>query len=258
MSEADGWSHIAAVFSEEMRTRYYGLGPDAAVPPATAATLRTNTELVPRRTQQILDWLHGLLGHGLDGLRVLEAGCGFGAFASYIAWREHPAEVIASDVDGRVLEVARAAAARLDLGSPVLPVEADMRDLRAFADASFDVIVLNNSFIYLATAEDQAQALRELRRVLRPGGAIVAYHANKLRIREPFTNAPLVHLLPQRIADATPWRHNHGRVLYVSPRTMRRLMAEAGFVGPRILTRRKARGPIARQLTTFYCVGARG
>jgi ubiquinone/menaquinone biosynthesis C-methylase UbiE len=74
------------------------------------------------------------------------------------------ATVTGLDVSAGLLAVARAR----------LP-EADLRegDLEAlpFADASFDAVVAVNSLFYAA---DMAAALRELARVVRPGGRVVA------------------------------------------------------------------------------------
>ncbi|MFI0975575.1 class I SAM-dependent methyltransferase [Streptomyces sp. NPDC021093] len=51
---------------------------------------------------------------------------------------------------------------------------ADMRDLSAFADGGFDTVVnLHTSFGFFATEEEELQVLREVRRVLAPGGRFV-------------------------------------------------------------------------------------
>jgi hypothetical protein len=83
------------------------------------------------------------------------------------------------------------------------------------------------------------RALSTFHRVLAPGGWLIVYHANKWRLREPFSKDPLMHLLPRPIADAvgrtTGWRHNKGRVRLLSPRELRRRARAAGFTRDRIV-----------------------
>lgn len=108
-----------------------------------------------------------------------------------------------------------------------------MRSLDGIEDASFDVVVVNNSFIYLTSKEDMERAVAELRRVTVPGGHVCFFHANHWQVREPFTRAPVVHLLPagaaERVARLTGWRHNHGRVRLVSAPALRRMLRQGGF-----------------------------
>jgi hypothetical protein len=77
------------------------------------------------------------------------------------------------------------------------------------------------------------RAVAELRRVTAPGGHVCFFHANSWQAREPFTRAPIVHLLPTGAADAvsrlTGWQHNHGRVRLVSPPALRRMLRRGGF-----------------------------
>ncbi|MCP3820963.1 class I SAM-dependent methyltransferase [Streptomyces sp. A3M-1-3] len=100
---------------------------------------------------------------------VLDCACGIGTQVLGLSARGH--RVTGSDVSpvaaGRA---AREAAAR-GLRPPV--TAADMRAL-PFPDATFDVVVCaDNSLPHLLTPEDVRAALREMRRVLRPGGLLL-------------------------------------------------------------------------------------
>lgn len=97
----------------------------------------------------------------LDGLRVLDAGCGSGIYAGLLA--DRGAQVTGIDESRAMLEHARRRLAGRD-------VELRAADLRAplpFADRSFDGIV---SALVLHYLRDWAPTLAELRRVLRPDG----------------------------------------------------------------------------------------
>lgn len=106
----------------------------------------------------------GLLRHVLGGARparALDVGAGRGAFAAEL--RALCGNVVALDVDREALAACRAAGrAGAVLGdSARLP----------FADHSFDLVCL---FDVLEHLDDDRAALREVRRVLRPGGLCFA------------------------------------------------------------------------------------
>jgi SAM-dependent methyltransferase len=255
---ARDWPDIAAAFVAAIRAWYQDRGqdPDAQ---AAAGTISINSDRVPKRVDPVLN----LLEDGwrpLEGAQVLEAGCGFGAFSAYLAWRARPRRIVPIDVDDGYLKVAREAMRAAGLRH-VHPQKADMRDLSAFPDGAFDAIVINNAFIYLPRAADMDAALHELHRVLAPGGRIVLYHANKWRLREPFSKDPIVHLLPPPLARGvsrvTGWRHNHGRVRLVSPVELSRRARRAGFVEREVLPLRATQpmGP-KRYLLDFYAFRA--
>lgn len=103
------------------------------------------------------------LAGDVNGQRVLDAGCGHGPL-----FRELRARGAA--VSGFDLSPAMVTLARERLGD-----EADVRvaDLAAplpYADDEFDLVVISLALHYV---EDWAPTLRELRRVLRPGGRIL-------------------------------------------------------------------------------------
>jgi len=92
--------------------------------------------------------------------RVLEVGCGWGAFAARL--EELGAEIVALDLSPRMVELAR----QRELDARVGDVQA-----LPFADGSFDCAVANWMLYHVP---DLDRALGELARVLRPGGRLVA------------------------------------------------------------------------------------
>ena len=111
-----------------------------------------------------------LRGNIAAGMRVLDAGCGYGRNLVYLL--REGAEVSALDADPAAVEHVRALAAEL---APQLP-EGNFRaggiEAMPFDDAAFDV-VLCNSVLHFARDEQHFLAMiEELWRVLRPGGLL--------------------------------------------------------------------------------------
>ena len=138
-------------------------------------------------------------------------------------------------------------------------VTADMRTLTGIDDDSADVVILNNSFIYLPTRADVRKALCTIARVPALSGRVLFFHANRLVGREPLTRGPLVHLRPPRLAEATGRKHSHGRVRLVSPDSLRLMLLRAGFRSPRVggWVEGKVNTRLKGRLATFYGAGAR-
>ena len=105
--------------------------------------------------------------------RILEVGCGEGELAERLA-RELESAVVATDQSERMVELTRARG----LDARV----ADVDDL-PFADGEFDCAV---AAWMLYHVPDLDRALRELARVLRPGGRLVAVTNAPEGLRELF------------------------------------------------------------------------
>lgn len=115
----------------------------------------------------------GLLGQAgiRPGAHVLDAGCGGGDFLPWLADLVGP-EGRVSAVD-LAEENAALATERLARWAPACPVEVRRADLLRlpYPDDSFDAVWCANTAQYLSDAE-LALALREMRRVVRPGGTV--------------------------------------------------------------------------------------
>ena len=99
--------------------------------------------------------------HVTADTRLLDAGCGAGLLALLASLRG--AHVTALDAAPTLLAVVRERVPAADVR------EGDLEAL-PFADASFDAVTAVNSVFYAA---DMSKAMRELARVVRPGGRVV-------------------------------------------------------------------------------------
>ncbi len=101
--------------------------------------------------------------------RVLDVGCGPGTITADLAARVPGGEVVAIDAAGDVLALARAEAGRRGLANLSFEV-GDVYEL-GFDDDTFDVVHAHQVLQHLS---DPVAALKEMRRVCRPGGLIAA------------------------------------------------------------------------------------
>lgn len=102
---------------------------------------------------------------GVEGGRVLDAGCGAGRYAEWL--REEGADVVGCDASEGMLKQARER-----LGDDTSVYHADLTEPLTFADdAEFDGIVCSGVLDYI---NDWHTTFEEFARVLRPGGFLVA------------------------------------------------------------------------------------
>ncbi|MER6208770.1 methyltransferase domain-containing protein [Streptomyces sp. NPDC001642] len=104
------------------------------------------------------------LAGDVAGRRILDVGCGSGAL--FAALRDRGAMVSGFDASAGMLELARQ---RLGDGADLQV--ADLGSPLPYADGTFDDVVASLVLHYL---EDWGPALAELRRILRPGGRLIA------------------------------------------------------------------------------------
>jgi SAM-dependent methyltransferase len=134
----------------------------------------------------------------LEGARVLDIGCGLGAYVRRIG--DFTGQAYGIDIDApRVVEGAQNGVARLAVAlSESLP----------FADGVFDGVLLNEVIEHVGNDRD---TLREALRVTRRGGRIVIFAPNRfypfethgvyLGKRYVFGNIPLVNYLPDPLRN---------------------------------------------------------
>lgn len=150
----------------------------------------------------VVPWV---LGRGHLAGEVLEIGSGAGANASVIAETHSQARITATDLDPAMVTAARARLARY--GTRARVAEADSTQL-PFDDDHFDAAV---SLLMLHHVIDWEAAIRELARVVRPGGRVVGYD---------LTATPGARML--HLADRSPHR-------LLTPDEMRRQLVASGF-----------------------------
>jgi len=123
-------------------------------------------------------------GVTIEGKRVLSLAGGGGWDA--ILFAELGAETTLFDLSPRQLRTVRALAK--DRGTKLRVVQGDMRDLSAFRDASFDLVYHHHSLVFVP---DAATVIREVARVLAPGGSYVfsTMHPVTLRMYETWTGS---------------------------------------------------------------------
>jgi ubiquinone/menaquinone biosynthesis C-methylase UbiE len=99
--------------------------------------------------------------HGPSGGRVLEIGCGLGHL---LGWLSDRYQVVGSDVNEWALEQART---NVSQGEFLL---LDAQDLSVFPDGHFNIVIAKHVVEHLPQPD---QAVREIGRVLAPGGLLV-------------------------------------------------------------------------------------
>jgi SAM-dependent methyltransferase len=150
-------------------------------PKAMAQMNRFGRWLVNRRTEargrRVLSKLGDAL-HVPSSATVLELGTGGGGLLALLQDRYRPARLVGTDFDPAQVEAARGFLTRR-WGS--LPPSVELRRADAlqlpFEDGCFDLVfammMLHHVEEHLTEYKRRPQALKEVRRVLRPGGALV-------------------------------------------------------------------------------------
>ena len=147
--------------------------------------------------------------------RVLDVGCGTGTLPVLIKRLYPSVDVSALDPDPRALARARRKAKRAGVS---IRFERGFADATGYPDATFDRVFSSMMFHHLE-AQDKEPALREMRRVLAPGGRL-----ELLDFAGPASHGhgTLARLL-----------HSHHRLKENSEEKILTLMDAAGFVNAR-------------------------
>lgn len=144
-----------------------------------------------RKALKIRNVLQHFLGRDdLQGLLALDLGCSTGFTSAALS--DAGATVVALDID-----VPGLASASERFGDKVDFLCADGERL-PLPDQSVDVVVFNHIYEHVVDAD---AVMAEIRRVLRPDGAVYLGLGNKWQVVEPHYKLPFLSWLPYGLAD---------------------------------------------------------
>ena len=170
---------------------------------------------------------------------VADVGGGPGAYASWLANRGYRVHVF--DVVERHVDAVRRSAENDRLTAEV----ADARRL-PMKDASADAVLLLGPLYHLVASEDRIGALREARRILRPGGVVLAAGISRFAsaidgaVRDLVADPVFRRIVEQDLVDGqhrNPTRHPayFTTAFFHLPEELLAEVVEAGLIDARIL-----------------------
>lgn len=171
--------------------------------------------LNPARTQYFLRSIEAGIGRPLAGARVLDVGCGGGLVAEVLA--KAGARVAGIDRSRVSLQAARR---HHDTGPDSPGYACADAEALPFPDAAFDAVVSSD---FLEHVHDLDAVVREMSRVVRPGG-VVAFDTINRTLRARLVVIGLLEVVLRRIP-----RHTHDAKLFVKPAELRDAFARAGL-----------------------------
>jgi len=130
-------------------------------------------EVERHRYQDYAPWMREMMGFDkFAGARLLEVGCGMGT--DLLQFARGGASCTGVDITPRSIEISRLHFMLYNAQADFLLADSEQLP---FADESFDVVYSNG---VLHHTPDTARAVREIHRVLRPGGIakVMLYHRN--------------------------------------------------------------------------------
>lgn len=133
----------------------------------------------------------------LEGKRILDIGCGVGAFVRRLG--EFSSDIVGTDIDRDSVRRGSEALTNLALA---------LGEYMPFKNGTFDVILLHE---VLEHVDNDVETLKEARRLLAPDGRIVIFCPNRfypfethgifLGKRYVFGNVPFVNWLPDKVRN---------------------------------------------------------
>ncbi len=173
-------------------------------------------------------------GGAVAGRRVLEISCGMGG--TLVALAHAGAHPVATEFNHEYCTIAKQRSQRYALNLPI--INAVGEDI-PFADNSFDLAIC---WDIVEHVQSPAAMLRELRRVVQPGGRVLLTIINRWAWRDPHYHIRGMNWLPRALADRIVARRTASKqamglqdrqrlseMHYYTLEQFRRLAAESGF-----------------------------
>lgn len=149
--------------------------------------------------------------------RVLDIGCGTGTFAIAVKNWMPAVEIVGLDPDPKALARSRRKAERAGVS---IRFDQGFADVLPYANASFDRVFSSLMFHHLPQ-EAKLGTMREVRRVLKPGGAL---HLLDFEHEGPHSHNPLAR-----------WLHASERMRDNNREQILNWMSQAGLIEPRMV-----------------------
>jgi ubiquinone/menaquinone biosynthesis C-methylase UbiE len=193
-------------------------------PPISPHRMDVTAKLAFRKVYPFLA-RHIVSKYGITEGWCLDAGSGPGSLAIALA-SITDLKIIALDIEPDMAEIATANIAEAGLGRRVLPLVSDVHNI-PFKDDHFDLIVSRGSVFFW---DDRPGALRELDRVLKPGGVI--YCGGGMGSKEIRREAEQIIMTHDQFEEMRQfWHDKTGRMKADNESAFEKDLAESGLPG---------------------------
>jgi ubiquinone/menaquinone biosynthesis C-methylase UbiE len=149
--------------------------------------------------------------------RVLDVGCGTGSLASLLTASPWPVTPVGMDYSASMCVEASGKSQPADAGRDARFIAGDSEHL-PFADGAFDIVACSNSFHHYP---HQQAVVREMRRVLSPGGRLILIDGFRDNVIGWFVFDVCIAAVEKEVHHA-PWSTIHQHFLAAGFRNVRR------------------------------------
>jgi len=171
-----------------------------------------NRQAREKKAKTMLAIMHDYLeATSTSSLRLLDVGSSTGIIANYLA--DHFLQVTGIDIDKEAINFAAET-----FQKPNLEFKTDDLMKLSFSDETFDVVICTQIYEHVPDAQTM---IKEICRVLKPGGICYFAAGNRITLIEPHYRLPFLSLLPVPLAHlymrlAGKGSHYHEKHLYLS------------------------------------------
>jgi ubiquinone/menaquinone biosynthesis C-methylase UbiE len=148
-----------------------------------------------------------VLGTNVEGKSMLDLGAGMGGLsvATLLEYGEKGLRLQSMDYNPDYCHIAILRARRYGLS---LPIAVAAGEYLPYPESSFDLITCLDVLEHVASTDE---VLREMRRVLKPGGLVLTTIPNRRAFRDPHYHLPLINWLPRPLAEVIVRRSGHSK-----------------------------------------------